>query len=320
LSFGKVLSEDEAMNILYASDDGYAIPTCVSIASILANCPSENKLNIIIVDTGMSEKSRKAIENLKKIRDFQLEFRKFDMPKIDKFNVGNWSSSIRLKLYINELFPGADKAMWVNGNIILRKNIRYYYDIDLNGKYFAVADGRTKTSINLKKDDYASDSFVLYNIKSMLQDDIFDRLIEYVNEHQHTQKATAGEHALVAIPKDKRILYGLDRFTTIHYADVDGCYNYTKDGILKYSERYGYAPWKCPRFLYPGIAIETYDEWHKYCDMTGYKGLKERLWKNCTIQGVLNAMKQRCDRLWNVKYKMDFYRTIYNIYKTCGWK
>ena len=66
LSFGKVFSEDEAMNILYASDEGYAIPTCVSIASILANCPSENKLNIIVVDTGMSEKSRKAIENLKK--------------------------------------------------------------------------------------------------------------------------------------------------------------------------------------------------------------------------------------------------------------
>ena len=300
--FGKTLAENEAMNICYASDEGYAIPTCVSIASILANCP-DAKLNILVIDTGLSEKSKKAIENLKKIRDFKLEFRKFDMERLKIFDVGEWSPAIRIKLYMNELFPNAEKAMWVNGNIIFRKNIKQLYDVDLTGKYFA--------AINCNCHYW--DTIVTYNLKDMSRHKIFRNIIDYILQYQYRFRASAGEYALDTYD-DKAAKYSLyQHIFCISNLDDDINYKCDMPIAFYFVKRNGFGPWANPRFLYPEIAIETYDEWHKYCDMTDYKGLKKRLEDGYTIGDIYRYYKIRSKRLFDVKCEKfrDWIRKIW---------
>ena len=294
LCISSVYAKDEAMNICYASDEGYAIPTCVSIASILANCPSENKLNILVVDTGLSEKSKKAIENLKKIRDFKLEFRKFDMERLKIFDVGEWSPAIRIKLYMNELFPTAEKAMWVNGNIIFRKNIKQLYDVDLTGKYFAAT-----------AEQHCYDSLVMYNLTTMNQDRIFKKMIDYILLYQRTLQALAGELALNMFNGGFAVYSMYRQIVPIHRHDYY-YYKAVSPTAYYFGHKYGVGPWKNPRFLYPEIAIETYDEWHKYCDMTDYKGLNDRLATKCAVLDILAYCTSRINCLWEYRYRRHF--------------
>ena len=284
LCVSSVYAED--MNICYASDEGYAIPTCVSIASILANCP-DGKLNILVIDTGLSEKSKKAIENLKKIRDFKLEFRKFDMERLKIFDVGSWSPAIRIKLYMNELFPNAEKAMWVNGNILFRKNIKQLYDVDLTGKYFAAICG--------KKNCW--DTLVTYNLKNMRRDRMFEKMIDYVLLYQKTLLEKSGEYAMKNT-SDNYIKYSRkDHIFVSRDLDIDDDYGCDKQHACYFANRDGYGAWLVPKWIYPSRCADVYDEWHKYCDMTDYQGLKDRLASGYKFRDVYEYCQIRVNRI-----------------------
>jgi len=60
-----------------------------------------------------------------------------------------------------------------------------------------------------------------------------------------------------------------------------------------------YGHWSYPRSLYPEMAIDSYDEWHKYCDLTDYKGLRGRL--TASISDYFMYYLTRLKRLYMTK-------------------
>lgn len=258
------------MNIFFASNDAYAMQTCVSIASLLKNYKSNERLHVFVYDFGLSDENRRAIEHLKKqIRDFDIEFQVFDKSLLSVFNVGKWSPIIRLKLFADKLFPDCDRVMWLNGNNIIRGDIGEIYNLDLTNKYYAVATCNILGRVSI------CDCLVVYNLKTMRQYDVFNKIIDIVKQVEKKQKAYAGEYALGQIDSIQK----LDEryFASVDMSDYRHEYVSPKSIVIKYSERNGFSPWQVPRELYPELAKLSYDEWHQYCELTDYRGLINKL-------------------------------------------
>ena len=60
---------------------------------------------------------------------------------------------------------------------------------------------------------------------------------------------------------------------------------------------YGHCSY--PRSLYQKMAIDSYDEWHKDCDLTDYKGLRDRL--TVTVSDYFMYYLTRFKRLYMTK-------------------
>lgn len=268
--------KNNEINVFYAANERYAIPTCVSIASILKNSNESDKIHIFVYDFGLSENSKCAIERLKEqIRDFKLNFMQFDEDILRTFNVGpKWHHSIRLKLFIDKLFPNLERVIWMNGNTLVRGNIRDFYDIDLQDKYFGLVSWALNDS---KQNETICDCMLVCNIPVAIRDNIFQRLIHDVKILEHKEKAYAGEIALRNISADKKFIFPVDFFASVDISKREKRYVSPTASVVKFSERNNFAPWLVGKRDYPKVAIDSYDEWHAYCALTDYKSLENTL-------------------------------------------
>ena len=71
-------------SIFFASDDNYSMHLTVAITSILINSKIGEFFNFYVLDGGIKNKNKEKITNLKKIKNFNLEFIQIKNEKIDK--------------------------------------------------------------------------------------------------------------------------------------------------------------------------------------------------------------------------------------------
>ncbi|MDR0595433.1 MAG: hypothetical protein LBF94_01920, partial [Puniceicoccales bacterium] len=92
------------IDVFMAADDGNAMQTCVTIASLLKNTTDDERIHLHIVGDGMSEENKNRILSLNTtIRNFHMEWRDFHMGRLEQFNTERWHKSIMIKLFVAEL-------------------------------------------------------------------------------------------------------------------------------------------------------------------------------------------------------------------------
>ena len=269
--------------------------TCVSIASILKNSESSDKIFIHIADTGISETGKENVRSLKNsLRDFELDIISFDESKLYCFDTGEWSKNIRIKLFATEMFPELDKILWLNGNTIAVKNIRLLYDTNLKGKYCAALNWHKFASVlydYIPKETLYNDAVVLYNLSLLKQDGKDQRIINYTKRLQAQHSAFAGEYALTlaTVGKIVDLPFRMNCFTNfipkmISMKRIYGKTDKILNDMISESENSvvlrfggGIRPWSSLKMDYYNPKV--YDLWHAYCDMTPYAGLKAKLLK-----------------------------------------
>ena len=135
---------------------------------------------------------------------------------------------------------------------------------------------------------------------------MFEKMIDYVLLNQKTLLEKSGEYALKNT-SDNYIQYSTqDHIFASQNLDSYDYYKCDQQHACYLANRCGYGAWLVPKWIYPSRCADVYDKWHKYCDMTDYKGLKDRLEKNYTIKDVYEYYKIRANRIWEVRYKWQF--------------
>ena len=128
------------MNIVYASDDNYADILGVSLVSLFENNKECKELSVYILDDGIGgeNKSRLLSVGEKYGRDISfLDVSRHFKKGMDPHHLSMTTFS---RLYIGELLDdGIDKVLYLDCDIIVRKNIRELYDTDMEGLYAAGA-------------------------------------------------------------------------------------------------------------------------------------------------------------------------------------
>ncbi|MBD5405195.1 glycosyltransferase [bacterium] len=146
----------QEMNVVFASDDNYAEPLCVAIASILKNSPNKDRFNFYILDCGISDLNKKNIESLTSISKCNIKFLKVENELFDKFDISDNADYISKATYARYLIPilkpELKKCLYLDCDIVVRKPLRELYNTDLGDNYVgAVEDAYIGSTSSLKE-------------------------------------------------------------------------------------------------------------------------------------------------------------------------
>ncbi len=183
------------VNIALITDSRYAPPTAVAIASAIMNkCPNST-YNFYIIAENITEQDYHYLLRLKSLspktvnitiiprQPPELPFE--NMERFLQYKVGMH------KIYLPEILKDVDKVIYMDGDTLTLKDLRPLYEMDIKNEYAAVAkDGiyyrfpKEMAEMGLdKRGFYFNSGVMLQNLKLQRQDNITNKLVEYIKTH-----------------------------------------------------------------------------------------------------------------------------------------
>lgn len=179
--------ENSAVNICMITDDNYIMPTSVAIHSMITN-KGEEQYNFYIITSNLSEESEKKFKDFEQngvcvniIReDAEKRFNGLHNFRADSICVA--SLSALLKFIIPDLFPQLDRILYLDGDLVVKTDLRELYFTELEENYAAAVVDTSKmywkSSFNSCVENYFNSGVMLLNLKKMREDHISEVLIE----------------------------------------------------------------------------------------------------------------------------------------------
>lgn len=128
--------------IFFAVDDNYTPFLVVSIRSLIENSSKNYSYSIKILYTSISEEHKLSIKSLEK-ENISIEFvdLNYYIAKIqDKLYTRDYySKTTYFRLFIPDLYPQYDKALYLDSDIVILSDIANLYNIDVKNNLVAAA-------------------------------------------------------------------------------------------------------------------------------------------------------------------------------------
>ena len=175
------------INICMITDNNYVIPTAVAMTSAIQNKAPHNIYHFYLLINEVAPDNLSRLEQLHR-QDVKIDFIKVDASKYKKINVKTHvPQSAALKFDIPNIIK-ADKCLYIDGDIIVCKDLEQLYSIDLGnhmvgavrdmggelGQKFNIAVGCTK---------YFNSGVLLLNLDKMRDANCTEQLIKAKMEH-----------------------------------------------------------------------------------------------------------------------------------------
>ena len=175
--------------ICYIADDGYVVPTATSIASLINFKRENTRYSIKVITNNMTEANRRRIEGMScpgaEIEVVRLE----PEEELERLASGNAhvTSTALYKFSLPNIFPECEKMLYLDGDILARKDLSQLLEVDLGDNYVAaVKDYRAIVSepnpldyLPLASSCYFNSGVMLLNLKKIRSDGIREQLIDY---------------------------------------------------------------------------------------------------------------------------------------------
>ena len=284
------------LNVVFASDNNYVPFLGVAITSLIKNNQNDfDKINIFILDDGITEENKKRIEalitnpnhNLNFIKTKNLSDLEVNMIGLDR-NLNMDSFTTYSRLFIASLLPkDIDKVIYLDCDALIVDSFKELWNVNIDNYYCgAVLDG-INTSIKNRLDfeleeNYINSGFLLVNLKKWRGDNVESKFIHFMMEnqnrfYQHDQGVLNNvfkNQFLILNPKYNLQIYfqTLDYDLAKKYTGMKGEY-YSKEIISQAREN--------PTFLHfcgPNYDRPWYNEYHpyrevckNYCELAGFK-------------------------------------------------
>ncbi len=132
-----VKSKRETINIFFASTDNYIKYMDVAITSLIENASKDYDYKITILHNGLSKKNEEILKkhetsNVKiEFKDVEDELKNLKdiLPDAKIFTMASY-----YRLFIETMYPNLDKAIYLDGDIVVPGDISELYKIDLGDK------------------------------------------------------------------------------------------------------------------------------------------------------------------------------------------
>ena len=181
--------EGKPINIIYASNDGYACHLGASLYSLLDNNRSIPRLEIYVLSVGMS---RRFENRLKAIgARFGRQVHMAEMGELRKrfpyeVDTRGFDISAMARLFAPEVLPASvDRALYLDCDTVVIRRLKNMWEIDLDGNIAGAVQEPTiypevKEDIGLKKaDPYYNAGVLLIDLEKWRAEDTGRRLMEY---------------------------------------------------------------------------------------------------------------------------------------------
>lgn len=269
-------------HLAFICDKNYIIPTVVCITSLIKNKLPETVYRIHIFASSVSEEDKQILLDACKGRKIDAEIIEFDAKQFeelhDEFSSKTLSASIAAlqKFKLADSLPGIDKLLYLDSDIIVRKDLAEIYQIDIDDVYAAAAfdtgimySAKTK---QINSTSYFNSGVMLLNLRRMREDNIPHKLIEF--KKQYEDKSLMDQHVFNCVLKENvkfftnrynllytnllraKSKYSMDRLNSLMHTDFDSVADIRKQAVIIHFSSKD-KPWK---FYDTPLA----DEWYKY--------------------------------------------------------
>lgn len=173
------LPDGDAIRVAFITDSGYALPTAVAISSMLRHRAPETKYTVTVVAQGLRPED-KAL--------FAPFGQAVSLLETENEHAGLFtghkhvSAAALLKFSLPSLFPGDDRVLYLDGDILVFKDLAPLWNTPLGGSYAAAAKDfaacvHGKHNVVLGHANYFNTGVMLLNLALMRDDSIAERLI-----------------------------------------------------------------------------------------------------------------------------------------------
>lgn len=211
----KIRPAYEPVVICFAGNDGYAVPMCTAIYSMLVNRDRTRCYDILILYTELSEENKTKLLNLATGEDFVT---------IRLVSVSQWKEKLPEKLgayytveavyrllLLGEMFACYDRILYLDSDMVVNGDISRLYDIEMDGYEVAAVraedfralskmkqpvffDGYPYNADNYRTDalkmqhmeDYFNSGVVLFDLKKARKRIRMDEVFSLLSQHRYT--------------------------------------------------------------------------------------------------------------------------------------
>ena len=172
------------INVCFICDKKYSMPTSVAIQSLVMNSNKKTKYNVYVVGVDLDEQISNIFQKLKSgnVNIFVMNMNnKYESISADH---GYVSKAGLLKFDLPNIFSNLDKMLYLDCDMLILKDLKELYNIDLKNKYAAVVKDMAGTleeghAKRLKHKDYFNSGMMLLNLKKMREDNLSEKLLDY---------------------------------------------------------------------------------------------------------------------------------------------
>ena len=172
------------INVCFICDKKYSMPTSVAIQSLVMNSNKKTKYNVYVVGVDLDEQISNIFQKLKSgnVNIFVMNMNnKYESISADH---GYVSKAGLLKFDLPNIFSNLDKMLYLDCDMLILKDLKELYSIDLKNKYAAVVKDMAGTleeghAKRLKHKDYFNSGMMLLNLKKMREDNLSEKLLDY---------------------------------------------------------------------------------------------------------------------------------------------
>lgn len=173
----------ETVTIFFTVDNNYAPYLAVAVNSIVKNSSPERKYRIVVIEDNITEENKAKIRSL--IGDnFSIEFTPMSRG-LDAISdrMGNrlrcdyFTLTIYYRLFIAEMYPELDKAVYIDSDVVVLGDIAQLYDTDIGDNIIGACSDKSvvgvpelcyymEEGVGVPRDEYINSGVLLMNLKA----------------------------------------------------------------------------------------------------------------------------------------------------------
>ena len=239
----KITNNCNKLNVVFITDNGFVIPTATALTSLIKNKNKNTKLNIYLVLSNVEEENiekfkqyndeNTTINIIKANSDKYLGFHKFDKSEPCCATI-----SALLKFELPNLLNNLDKVLYLDGDIIVKKDLFDLYNHDfLNNYVVAVNDsGKIYYNSEAKKNGYFNSGVMLLNLKKLRDENMPAKLVQTKKESKDNSLMDQNIFNQILLPKVRFIDI---RYNFLYINLIRACNRYKMSDINKvYNSHY----------------------------------------------------------------------------------
>lgn len=222
---------EKIIPIFYACDDSFVKYTIVSLYSMIKNASKEHKYRVYILHTEISAEMKEKVLTLQN-ENFEISFE--DVTEYlesisDKLPIRDYySKTTYYRLFIAEMFPEYDKAIYIDSDTVVQGDISELYFTDIKDAYLGACHEQAMVQVDeygtyaekvvgVSRYNFFNAGMLLINCEKFRIHFVLDKFIQYL--HTYNFVVTQDEDYLNLICKDH--VYWLDqRWNTEIFGDI----------------------------------------------------------------------------------------------------
>jgi UDP-glucose:(galactosyl)LPS alpha-1,2-glucosyltransferase len=221
--------------IFFSINDKFAPYLSVALLSLIDHASAENNYRVIVLEQDLSQESKETLAKLA-TDNVKITFTKIDDEALQKKMAGEhtklkgdyFTLTIYYRLFIAQLFPQYDKALYLDADIVCNTDLAELYNIDLGDNLLAAAqDGfaadypqtvsYAEKIIGVPIKHYFNSGVLVLNLKKLRASNFTDRFLALLNKY----------HFDIMAP-DQDYLNAICQNRTLH---LDPQWNTTPSGV-----------------------------------------------------------------------------------------